>query len=174
MYLHELCCSVKSLLLSENLLFFFKGFWFFKNLYFKKNYIGLFPGSVISWPFAFSAFVFWGCDWWFLEALYSVSLIALLTSAHHRKADFMSSTASCLFSLLLENKTNALLTFVITPSYIMGFPGSSVGKNPPASAWDVHSTPGPGRFHGERNGDSTPVLVPGEPLGQRSPAGYSW
>ena len=39
--------------------------------------------------------------WWFLKALYSASLIVLLTLAHHRKADFMSSIASCLFSLHL-------------------------------------------------------------------------
>ena len=37
-------------------------------------------------------------------------------------------------------------------------------KNPLASTRDVDSIPGPGRFHGESNGNSPPVLLPGEPL----------
>ena len=34
-----------------------------------------------------------------------------------------------------------------------GFPGGSVVKNPPASAGDVGSIPGLGRFPGEENGN---------------------
>ena len=44
-------------------------------------------------------------------------------------------------------------------------------KNPPASAWDLRgmgSIPGPGRFTGGGNGNSTPVSLPGECHGQRS------
>ena len=29
----------------------------------------------------------------------------------------------------------------------LGFPGDSVGKNPPANAGDMGSVPGPGRSH---------------------------
>ena len=35
----------------------------------------------------------------------------------------------------------------------MGFPGSSVVENPPASAGDASLIPGLGRFPGEGNGD---------------------
>ena len=31
--------------------------------------------------------------------------------------------------------------------YILGFPGGSVVKNPPANAGDMGSIPGPGRSH---------------------------
>ena len=48
-------------------------------------------------------------------------------------------------------------------------------KNPPASAGDVGSIPGPGRSPGEGNGNPTPVFLPGKSHGKRSPAGYnSW
>ena len=35
----------------------------------------------------------------------------------------------------------------------MGFPGSSVVKNPPANAGDMSSIPGSGRSSGEENGN---------------------
>ena len=41
------------------------------------------------------------------------------------------------------------------PTTQMGFPGDSVGKNPPANAGDSGSIPGlgrsPGKFHGQRS-----------------------
>ena len=47
-------------------------------------------------------------------------------------------------------------------------------KNPPASAGDLGSIPGLGRFPGEENGKPlTSVFLPGEFHGQRSQAGYS-
>ena len=36
-------------------------------------------------------------------------------------------------------------------AYIQGFPGSAVGKNPPANAGDADSIPGSGRSPGEGN-----------------------
>ena len=38
-------------------------------------------------------------------------------------------------------------------SHVMGFPGGSAVKNPPAHAEDVGSIPGPGRSPGEGNGN---------------------
>ena len=53
-----------------------------------------------------------------------------------------------------------------------GFPGGSEVK---ASAWntgDLGSIPGSGRSPGERNGNPTPVLLPGKSYGWRSLVGY--
>ena len=33
----------------------------------------------------------------------------------------------------------------------LGFPRGAVVKNPPANAWDMGSSPDPGRFHMPRN-----------------------
>ena len=49
-------------------------------------------------------------------------------------------------------------------------------NNPPASAGDVRDTgliPGSRRCPGERNGNHSPVFLPGEFHGQRSMVGYS-
>ena len=46
----------------------------------------------------------------------------------------------------------------------MGFPGSSMVKNPPANAGDMGLIPGSGR---------SPVFLPGKLYGQRSLSGYS-
>ena len=51
-----------------------------------------------------------------------------------------------------------------------------VVKNPPASEDDIKdmsSIPGSGRFPWRRKWQPTPVLLPGESHGQRSPVGYS-
>ena len=62
----------------------------------------------------------------------------------------------------LQSKTKAKVVCKIltrTPTiedllpYIMGFPGSSVVKNPPANAGDMSSIPGSGRSSGEENGN---------------------
>ena len=56
----------------------------------------------------------------------------------------------------------------------LGFPGGSVGKNPPANAGDLRdsgSIPGLGRSPGGGNGNPLQRL-PGEPYRQRSLAGY--
>lgn len=120
MYLHELCCSVKSLLLSENLLFLFQRFLVLKTFTLKRIILVSFLAQLFPSPLLLVLLFFEAVIGDFLK-LYSVSLIALLTSAHHRK---QTSCQYCLLSVLpaLENKTNALLTFVITPSYIMGLP----------------------------------------------------
>ena len=60
----------------------------------------------------------------------------------------------------------------------MGFPGGSVGKNPPANAGNTgnaDSNPGSGRSPGGGNGSLLPasVLLPGKPHGKRSLASYS-
>ena len=54
-----------------------------------------------------------------------------------------------------------------------GFPGGTVVKNPPASAWgprDMGSILGSGRS--PRVGQPTPVFLPGKSHGQRSLGGY--
>ena len=56
-------------------------------------------------------------------------------------------------------------------------PGASqaalVVKNPPANSEDVGLIPGSGSSPGGRNGNPTPVFLPGESHGQRSLEGYS-
>ena len=54
----------------------------------------------------------------------------------------------------------------------MGFLCSSVGKESACNAEDSRSIPGLGRSPGERNGNPTPVFLPGESHGQRSLPGY--
>ena len=41
--------------------------------------------------------------------------------------------------------------FSSNQKYAVGFPGGAVVKNPPASAGDMGSSPGPGRSHMPRN-----------------------
>jgi len=48
-----------------------------------------------------------------------------------------------------------------------------VVKNPPASAGDMGSIPGLGKFPGAGNGKPNPVFLPEKSHGQRSLASYS-
>ena len=69
----------------------------------------------------------------------------------------------------------SILEWVPTHSHlltanIMGFPGSSVVKSPPANAGDEGSSPGSGRSPGEW-GDPTPVFLPGEIPWTEEPGG---
>ena len=56
---------------------------------------------------------------------------------------------------------------------LLGFPGGSVVKNPPANARDTGSIPGSGIFPGEGNGSPFQWFLPGRSHGQRSLVGYS-
>jgi hypothetical protein len=47
---------------------------------------------------------------------------------------------------------------------LMGFPGGSVVKNPPANAGDTGSIPGSGRFPGEGNGIPGKFSFQGNPM----------
>ena len=60
-----------------------------------------------------------------------------------------------------------------TNKHILGFPGGSVVKNPPANAGDAVSIPGSGRSSGRKKWQPTPVLLPGKSHGQGSLVGYS-
>ena len=53
-----------------------------------------------------------------------------------------------------------------------GFPDSAVVKNPPGDTRDVFDL-WVGQILWSRKCQSTPVVLPGESNGQRSPAGYS-
>ena len=55
---------------------------------------------------------------------------------------------------------------------MMGFPGGSVIKNPPANARDSGSILGSGISPGEGNGNPL-VFLPGKSLGQRTLVGNS-
>ena len=55
---------------------------------------------------------------------------------------------------------------------MMGFPGGSVIKNPPANARDSGSILGSGISPGEGNGNPL-VFLPGKSLGQRNLVGNS-
>ena len=73
-----------------------------------------------------------------------------------------------------RNSSHVVLMEIYT--FVAGFPRGTVVKNLPANtgdARDVGSIPGLGRSRGEGNGQHTPVFLPGESHGQRSPAGYS-
>ena len=54
---------------------------------------------------------------------------------------------------------------------MLGFPGSSAGKESACDAGDPGSIPGSGKSAGEGNGKPTPVLLPGKFHGQRSVVG---
>ena len=54
-----------------------------------------------------------------------------------------------------------------------GFPGGSEGKASACNMGDLGLIPGSGRSPGEGNVQPTPVFLPGEPHGQRSPVGYN-
>ena len=57
---------------------------------------------------------------------------------------------------------------------MMGFPGDSAVKNPPANAGDMGSIPGSGIFlPWRRKEQPTPVFLPGKSLGLRSLVDYS-
>ena len=62
------------------------------------------------------------------------------------------------------------LTFLL--NFGGAFPGGVVLKNPPANAEDLGSIRGSGRSPGGGNGSSTPVFLPRESHGQRSPWGH--
>ena len=47
---------------------------------------------------------------------------------------------------------------------LMGFPGDSVIKTPPANAGDMGSIPGEGRFPGEGNGNPLQCSCLGNPM----------
>ena len=53
-----------------------------------------------------------------------------------------------------------------------GFFGSSDGQESACKAGDPGSIPGLGRYPGEGNGHTTPVLLPGKFHGWRSLVGY--
>ena len=53
------------------------------------------------------------------------------------------------------------------------FPDGSDGKASTYNAGDLGSIPGFGRSPGERNGNPTPLLLPGKSHAQRSLVGYS-
>ena len=55
----------------------------------------------------------------------------------------------------------------------MGFPGSSNGKESACSARDLGLITGSGISPGEENGNPLQYSCLENPLGQRSPAGYS-
>ena len=54
-----------------------------------------------------------------------------------------------------------------------GFPGGSEVKASASNVGNPGSIPGSGRSPGEGNGKPTPVFLPGESHGWRSPVGYS-
>ena len=59
-----------------------------------------------------------------------------------------------------------------TPVFL-GFPGDSDGKESAYKAGDLGSILGMRRFPWRRAWQPTPVFLPGESHGQRSPVGYS-
>ena len=76
--------------------------------------------------------------------------------------------------LIKSQKDGEMIYYLILLQHIMGFPGSSDGKQSACNAGDPGSISGSGRSSRERNGHPpTAVFTPGEFRGQRSLAGYS-
>jgi len=59
------------------------------------------------------------------------------------------------------------------PRLVLGLPGGSVVKNPPANAGDVGLIPGSGRSLEKERAVFLPVFLPGKSQGQRSLVGYN-
>ena len=55
------------------------------------------------------------------------------------------------------------VTKKLKPIHLLGFPGGSVVKNPPANAGNMGSIPGPGRSPGEGNGNPLQYSCLGSP-----------
>ena len=55
----------------------------------------------------------------------------------------------------------------------LGFPGSTLVKNPPANRGNVGLTPRWGKIPWRRKWQPTPVFLPGKFYGHRRPMGYS-
>ena len=58
--------------------------------------------------------------------------------------------------------------FVCIYPHIWGFPGGSVVKNPPANVGDTGLIPGPGRSHGEGNGNPFQYSCLGNSMDRRA------
>ena len=64
-----------------------------------------------------------------------------------------------------NSRTQQMLFFFFSEVvHLMGFPGGSVVKNPPADAGDTGSIPGSGRSPGEGNGDPLQSSRLGNPM----------
>ena len=76
---------------------------------------------------------------------------------------------------LLQKLSGKLLFNISIERYIkiLGFPGSSAGKESTCNAGDLSSIPGLGRSSGEGHGNSLQYSCLENPYGQRSLAGYS-
>ena len=57
--------------------------------------------------------------------------------------------------------------------YVMGFPGGSMVKNPPANAEDLSSILGLGRSPGKGNGNPLQYSCPGNPMDREAWQGNS-
>ena len=68
---------------------------------------------------------------------------------------------------------SSILKRITLPKANKGFPGASEVKASACNAGDLGLIPGSGRSPGEGNVQPTPVFLPGEPHGQRSPVGYN-
>ena len=55
------------------------------------------------------------------------------------------------------------ITKKLKPLHLLGFPGGSVVKNPPANAENMGSIPGSGRSPGEENGNPLQYSCLGNP-----------
>ena len=55
------------------------------------------------------------------------------------------------------------ITKKLKPIHLLGFPGGSVVKNPPANAGNMGSIPGSGRSPGEENGNPLQYSCLGNP-----------
>ena len=55
------------------------------------------------------------------------------------------------------------ITKKLKPLHLLGFPGGSVVKNPPANAGNMGSIPGSGRSPGEENGNPFQYSCLGNP-----------
>ena len=69
-------------------------------------------------------------------------------------------------ALQTEDNNQLQETVFLLPIAQMGFPGESVGKNPPANAGDSGSVPGLGRSPGEISSNPLQYSSLGDPMGR--------
>ena len=89
----------------------------------------------------------------------------------------MSAFPRVIYRIYTIQKKKKILVGFFVGMYrlLLGFPGGSVGKNPPANIGNKGSIPGSRRFPREGNGNPLQYSLPGKSYEYRSLVGYnSW
>ena len=69
------------------------------------------------------------------------------TTVMQQKTDYNRMWFTFILMLSTKGVWLLVLTISVSKTYMWGFPGGAVVKNPPANAGDTGSSPGPGRSY---------------------------